>query len=142
MNMDMRDILVELQKHSKYTLVIFNYRGWPQDYRCFVRQIHWRHPDRLIITIKTDKGVTMDIVFTNDKQFIIWNDFIHPNCEIIVSTYLKNGPGGATKMGRTWAKFDPRYLHRAKDSVVEMPVAWNINRVKPECFRDLCFIID
>ena len=138
--MDIPQVLLELHMHEKYTIVYFGKEGWPMVSRFFLRGT-CRYASKLILlTIKPINAPVREILINADKQFIIWNDWCDPDCSIVVRNRIRMIGIVPMTMGQTWARFDPRYLIRAKQSIPAMPVVWNIKPVKPEEFHDLAFI--
>lgn len=141
--MDTLQALIELRIQHKYTLVYFGRNG-------YLNRVHFtlkgtgRHrigsKEMVRLVIKPRNAPIRDVLLDPNNQFVIWNDWVDPNWEMVINTYLKDTSMGALRMARGWAKYDPRYIQKSIGSLPRCPVVWNIKPInKEERFQELNF---
>lgn len=138
--------LVELMPLKKYTIVHFDKTGWPGCIKFTLRSTGYHRIGKkqyVRMVIKPSNSPTRDILIDPHNQFVLFKDWVTPDCEIIVGHYMANTKLlGEVKMGRTWSKYDPRYLKKAADSMPEDVMIWNIKEPKKEVFLDTSIVVN
>lgn len=143
--MDTMQALLELVINEKYTIVYFDRVGYPKSVKFYLKGVGQHRVGKktaVRLVIKPSGGPVRDVLIDPNNQFIVFNSWHTPDCDIVVKFYQKDSGHGIFKMAQTWAKFDPRYMNKARDSEPGAVLIWNIKELKEEVFRDLCYIHD
>lgn len=140
--MDTLQVLLELKLREKYTIVHFAKNGYLNRVHFHLRGTCLYKPGIVLLIMKPTNAPVRNIFIDPNSQFIIWQDFLEPDWSMMVSSFIKDTALGAMRYGRSWSRFDLRYIKRAMDSVSVKPIVWNIKELKPEQLHDTCHVLD
>lgn len=132
----------------KYTLVTFNFKGYPYQEHIYAFKLscdsHDRYSEAYYLRYKRRKSVGKGgaIWLHEGKQFIIWEGWVNPDVQMAVASFYKDNNSGHVKLLKCYKPYNARYLQRAKLSIAQKPIVENINKTKiDDRMFDLCTII-
>lgn len=143
----MYDNLRKLKVGSKYTIAGFTYMGTPYNAQFILRSIRCigfqdGADTYEILYKKVDTKALVCFNLNIRKQFIIWEGLVDPNTNLQVSSHIKDNDSGHVQVLKKWRRDDSRYMHRAKSSVVQIPIVENFQKITSDGRTfDLCEVI-
>lgn len=125
------DNIRSLKKGQQYTLCGFTLGGRP--YFTRFRLVKMRcdsadYADTYTLTVKAGICRFTLIRLEPEKQFIIWEGYHTPNINLVVNKKTRDYDSGPIETCATWPLWDPRYLERARNSVLDKPLVVHINK--------------
>lgn len=132
-----------LRVGQKYTIVGFTYTGLPYDAQMILRDIKCKDYEHgadsyELLYKKIDTKALICMKIAVNKQFIIWDGIVYPNAQPSAISYPDPENPHAV-IHKRWRPNDPRYMHRALNSVVQKPLVENVRPLPiDDSVYDLC----